>query len=55
MKSTKIGILNFDAHFDLRPTINRANSGTPFYQIMKEFGTNVEYLALGIQKKSNSN
>jgi formiminoglutamase len=55
VKSTKIGILNFDAHFDLRPTINRANSGTPFYQIMKEFGTNVEYLALGIQKNSNSN
>jgi formiminoglutamase len=55
VKSTKIGILNFDAHFDLRPTINRANSGTPFYQIMKEFGTNVEYLALGIQKISNSN
>tara|TARA_B100001013_G_scaffold113256_1_gene65100 strand:- start:2 stop:985 length:984 start_codon:yes stop_codon:yes gene_type:complete len=55
VKSTKIGILNFDAHFDLRPTINRSNSGTPFYQIMKEFGTNVEYLALGIQKNSNSN
>jgi len=55
VKSTKIGILNFDAHFDLRPTINRSNSGTPFYQIMKEFGTTVEYLALGIQKNSNSN
>tara|TARA_Y100000385_G_scaffold268428_1_gene305459 strand:+ start:5033 stop:6010 length:978 start_codon:yes stop_codon:yes gene_type:complete len=50
----KIGILNFDAHFDLRPTTNGANSGTPFYQIMNEFGSNTNYLALGIQKPSNS-
>lgn len=52
--SDKIGILNFDAHFDLRPTINGPNSGTPFYQIMNEFGSDTNYLALGIQKSSNS-
>ena len=52
MKS-KIGILNFDAHFDLRPPLKNTNSGTPFYQIIKEFKSNVEYLVIGLQKPSN--
>lgn len=52
MKS-KIGILNFDAHFDLRPPLEGPNSGTPFYQILKEFKDDVKYLALGIQRPSN--
>ena len=51
-----IGIINFDAHFDLRPLISKPNSGTPFYQISKilqENGKEFHYLVAGIQKQSN--
>ncbi len=47
-----IGIINFDAHFDLRAIEDSANSGTPFYQIAKE-NSFFKYLCLGIQKPSN--
>ncbi|WP_099098821.1 formimidoylglutamase [Tenacibaculum agarivorans] len=50
----KIGIINFDAHFDLRPLDTEPNSGTPFYQILKEHGRDVDYLAIGIQEESNT-
>lgn len=49
----QIGILNFDAHFDLRPLRPNANSGTPFYQILNEFPKHATYFALGIQKAVN--
>ena len=49
----KIGIINFDAHFDLRPIEIQPNSGTPFNQILTEFN-NVEYFVIGIQKQSNT-
>jgi formiminoglutamase len=53
--NAKIGILNFDAHFDLRPLTQEAHSGTPFYQILKEHDpATVEYCVLGIQKAANS-
>lgn len=48
-----IGIINFDAHFDLRPVETIANSGTPFNQISKE-NNNVSYFAIGIQQQSNT-
>ncbi|MEX0362435.1 MAG: formimidoylglutamase, partial [Allomuricauda sp.] len=32
----RIGIVNFDAHFDLRQNTLNNNSGTPFYQIAQE-------------------
>lgn len=48
-----IGIINFDAHFDLRPVATKCNSGTPFNQILQE-NENVRYLAIGIQKQSNT-
>ena len=48
-----IGIINLDAHFDLRKVTNQGNSGTPFYQIAKE-SRNFKYLCLGIQKASNN-
>ncbi|MEO1652466.1 MAG: formimidoylglutamase [Bacteroidota bacterium] len=56
LKSTnpRIGIINFDAHFDLRPLRAEGNSGTPFYQIRQEFGASVRYFALGIQKAANT-
>lgn len=48
-----IGIINFDAHFDLRPVETKTNSGTPFNQIINEF-ENVEYVAIGIQRQANT-
>ncbi|MCL4110617.1 UNVERIFIED_CONTAM: hypothetical protein GTU68_060508, partial [Idotea baltica] len=51
--SRKIGIINFDAHFDLRPIEGQANSGTPFKQILDE-DASVEYFVVGIQKASNT-
>ena len=51
----KIGIINLDAHFDLRPAPIQGNSGTPFWQIAKnEKEFNLNYLCLGIQKESNN-
>lgn len=53
-KSKTIGIINFDAHFDLRPKPNgKPNSGTPFYQILNEF-EHVNYLPIGIQTQANT-
>ncbi len=52
-KSKKIGIINFDAHFDLRVVEKKSNSGTPFNQILNEYNDS-SYFAIGIQKQSNS-
>ena len=52
----KIGIINFDAHFDLRQNGNGNNSGTPFYQIAKECEAEnkvFHYLCMGIRKDAN--
>lgn len=52
----KIGIINFDAHFDLRPLIDDkfGSSGTPFLQISNLLEkSNFHYMVLGIQEKSN--
>jgi len=54
--SKSIGIINFDAHFDLRSNENGNNSGTPFYQIAKdcgESGSAFQYLCLGIREDAN--
>ncbi|MDF4201908.1 formimidoylglutamase [Maribacter sp. SA7] len=53
----KIGIINFDAHFDLRSNTNGNNSGTPFYQIAIDHnkkGQSMKYMALGIRKDANT-
>lgn len=50
---TKIGIINFDAHFDLRPSFPISHSGSPFYQLLKKYPSEIEYMAIGIQKESN--
>jgi len=56
--SPQIGIINLDAHFDLRkPSENGANSGTPFYQIANWYKENAKpfkYLVAGIQRQSNT-
>ncbi|MEM1356658.1 MAG: formimidoylglutamase [Bacteroidota bacterium] len=49
----QIGILNFDAHFDLRPFILGPNSGTPFNQILTDYRERVEYFVVGIQAAAN--
>lgn len=52
----KIGIVNFDAHFDLRKFEGQSTSGTPFFQIAADCATNgndFRYLCLGVQPLSN--
>lgn len=52
-----IGIINFDAHFDLRPYDKGSSSGSMFRQIAdicQERGMKYGYLPLGIQKHSNT-
>lgn len=59
VKNKKVGIINFDAHFDLRPVEENigATSGTGFWQIAqdcKKAGEPFNYLTLGVQKFSNT-
>lgn len=49
----KIGILNLDAHFDLRNGNQQGTSGTPFWQIAQE-EDDFKYCCLGIQKAVNN-
>ncbi len=52
----KLGILNFDAHFDLRKD-ERSTSGTPFLQALDHAAANglhVEYRCLGVSESSNT-
>lgn len=57
-----LGIINFDAHFDLRPVItedssDKGSSGTPFTQIAesREFeGLDFDYFCIGIQPLANT-
>jgi formiminoglutamase len=54
----QLGIINFDAHFDLRePDENGPSSGTGFFQIAQDRAAEhmpFHYLALGIQQNSNT-
>src|SRR5690606_1566362 len=56
--TASIGIINIDAHFDLRkPAETGPNSGTGFWQIAQEVqasGYPFHYMALGIQKAANT-
>ncbi len=52
----RIGIINFDAHFDLR-TAERGSSGTPFKQISDDCtrrGWPFQYACLGIAETANT-
>jgi formiminoglutamase len=56
-KQPSIGIVNFDAHFDLRPYIQGASSGTMFRQIAdicSDRNLEYSYMCIGIQKHSNT-
>lgn len=53
----RIGIVNFDAHFDLRLDSDGASSGTPFYQIARDCerkGDAFRYCCLGVSEVSNT-
>jgi formiminoglutamase len=53
-KGEKLGIINLDAHFDLRrPIKGKGHSGSPFYQLAEENKEDFNYLALGIQRAAN--
>lgn len=51
----RVGIINFDAHFDLREPAGYGTSGTPFKQILDGYGEFVNYYAIGIQRAANTN
>jgi len=54
-KAPLLGIINFDAHFDLRTPNKQPNSGTPFYQIAEKMGhKNFHYFVLGINPSVNN-
>lgn len=56
-KEPNIGIVNFDAHFDLRPYEKGASSGTMFRQIAdicSDRKLQYSYLCIGVQKHSNT-
>lgn len=54
---SQIGIINLDAHFDLRiPGTEGVNSGTGFYQVAQDCqaqNKTFHYMALGIQRHAN--
>ena len=52
-----LGIINLDAHFDLRQYNDQGNSGTPFLQIsdiVKADGGDFHYLVLGVEESANT-
>lgn len=54
---SNIGIVNFDAHFDLRPSENKGSSGTMFDQIAQESEKRqdpFDYFCVGIQQRGNT-
>ncbi len=53
----RLGIVSFDAHFDLRSAEHGASSGTSFWQIARDCergGRDFRYLCLGIQRSANT-
>lgn len=53
----RLGIINFDAHYDLRLASPSANSGTSFYQMSEwcqQRGLPFHYLCIGVQEYSNT-
>jgi len=53
-KNQTLGIINMDAHFDLRPTIDgKGHSGSPFLQLAQENPDTFKYLCLGVQRSVN--
>jgi formiminoglutamase len=56
-ENESIGIINIDAHFDLRVPEEHGSSGTPFYQIAeacKSRNDAFRYFVVGIQRSANT-
>ncbi len=56
-RTPRIGIINFDAHFDLRPLSEAPSSGTPFNQIAQQCeqqGWPFRYACLGVSRAANT-
>ena len=56
-ESARIGIINFDAHFDLRKPSPNTSSGTPFRQVYDHcqlHDTPFHYACLGVSKAANT-
>ncbi|MGE6376858.1 formimidoylglutamase [Peribacillus muralis] len=49
----KLGMINIDAHFDMRPYEKESSSGTMFKQILDN-DQNCGYLCMGIQRQGNT-
>jgi formiminoglutamase len=49
-----IGVVNLDAHFDLRTYEQGANSGTSFMQMLDDVPGKAAYLVLGLEEAANS-
>jgi len=57
VKDQSVGIINFDAHFDMRPFDQGGSSGTMFNQIAadaKAQGQDFSYFCIGIQQRGNT-
>lgn len=53
-KNDKVGIINLDAHLDLRDLANgQRHSGSPFFQLAEAYGKDFHYCCLGMQPASN--
>ncbi|MCH7370999.1 formimidoylglutamase [Aeromonas sp. MR16] len=53
----RVGIINLDAHFDLRMKQDQASSGTPFFQIAEQCatqGSSFHYACLGVAETANT-
>lgn len=53
----RVGIINLDAHFDLRRKQELASSGTPFFQIAEQCaaqGSDFRYACLGVAETGNT-
>ncbi|MCB9228587.1 MAG: formimidoylglutamase [Deltaproteobacteria bacterium] len=59
-RKSRLAIINFDAHFDLRPSEHEkkeSSSGTPFRQILehcRKAGIKADYFCFGIQESANA-
>lgn len=55
--AARLGIINFDAHFDLRLPAPHTSSGTPFYQVAEDCrsrGLPFDYCCLGVAPTANT-
>lgn len=53
-KEQKPLVVNFDAHLDVRSTDKGLNSGTPFYRLINEYGSQCTFVEIGLQPQCNS-